>query len=195
MTMAERDGLMAAADGIGLLVGGEMGIGNSTPAAAIAAALTGLPPEKVVGRGTGLVDLTPKIAAVEAALRRSGPPSDPMGILAEVGGLEIAYLVGLALGAGEEGVPYLVDGLIATAAAALAVAAEPRLAGRLIAGTRSPEPGSGALLEHLGLEPLLDLRMRLGEGTGAALAARIVYAACDLHAGMATFEDAGVPEA
>ena len=202
MTADERDSLLAAGrevaaaaadDGVGILVGGEMGIGNTTPAAALAAAVTGLPPEKVVGPGTGLVDLTPKVAAVEAALDRSGPPSEPLALLAEVGGLEIAFLTGLTLGAGEHGLPYVLDGVIATAAAALAIAHEPLLADRVLAGTRSPEPGSSALLEHLRLEPLLDLRLRLGEGTGAALAARIVRAASEVHAGMATFEEAGVP--
>ena len=202
MDAGERDSLVAAGrevaaaaagDGVGILVGGEMGIGNTTPAAALAAALTGLPPEKVVGPGTGLVDLAPKVAAVQAALSRSGPPSEPLDLLAEVGGLEIAFLVGLALGAGEHGLPYVLDGVIATAAAAVAIAHEPLLGVRVLAGTRSPEPASSALLEHLGLEPLLDLRLRLGEGTGAALAAHLVRAASELHAGMATFEDAGVP--
>lgn len=203
MTGAERDTLLEAgraaaaqarADGVGILVGGEMGIGNTTPSAALAAALTGLPAAKVVGPGTGLIELGPKVAVVEAALARSGPPNDPLDLLAEVGGLEIAFLAGLALGAGEAGLVYVLDGLIATAAAAVAVSLEPLLGDRLLAGTRSPEPGSTALLEHLGLEPLLDLRLRLGEGTGAALAAGLVRAACELHAGMATFDQAGVPD-
>jgi nicotinate-nucleotide--dimethylbenzimidazole phosphoribosyltransferase len=204
MSGAERDDLIdagraaadrAADDGVGILVGGEMGIGNTTPASAIAAALTGLPAEKVVGPGTGLLDLTPKVAAVEAALRRCGPPEAPLDVLAELGGLEIAFLTGLAIGAGDAGIVYILDGVIATAAAALAIAIEPILVERVFAGSRSPEPGSSALLEHLGLEPILDLRMRLGEGTGAALAARVVRAACEAHSGMATFSEAGVPDA
>ena len=204
MTPAERDDLLAAgrgaaeaaaADGVGILVGGEMGIGNSTPAAALAAALCGRDPAKVVGPGTGLVDLGPKIAAVTAALRRSGPPADPLALLAEVGGLEIAFLAGLAIGAAEHRLVYVLDGVIATAAATVAIAAEPVVAGFVLAGHRSPEAGHTVLLERLGLEPLLDLRMRLGEGTGAALAARLIRAACDAHAGMATFDEAGVPDA
>ncbi|CAA9524354.1 MAG: Nicotinate-nucleotide--dimethylbenzimidazole phosphoribosyltransferase, partial [uncultured Solirubrobacteraceae bacterium] len=116
----------------------------------------------------------------------------PLGALRRLGGGEIAVLCGLALGAGEQGLAYVCDGLIATAAAAVAVALEPDLRGRLLAGHRSPEPGHAALLEHLGLEPVLDLGMRLGEGSGATAALAVLRLACAAHDEMATFAEAGI---
>ena len=184
-----------AADGITVLVGGEMGIGNTTPATCLAATLTGRAP--VVGPGTGLDDagLARKRAAVDRALALHGPHIDgPLGALRRVGGGEIAVLCGLALGAGEHGLGYVCDGLIATAGAAVAAAIEPGLRPRLLAGHRSAEPAHDVLLEHLGLEPVLDLAMRLGEGSGAAAAIAILRLACALHAGMATFAQAGVSD-
>ncbi len=185
----------AARDGITVLVGGEMGIGNSTPATCLAAWLTGRPGGELAGPGTGLdgAGLARKRAVVERALALHGPEiRGPLGALRRLGGGEIAVLCGLALGAGEQGLAYVCDGLIATAAAAIAVGIEPALAPRLLAGHRSPEPGHGALLDHLGLEPVLDLGMRLGEGSGAVTALAVLRLACAAHGGMATFAEAGV---
>ncbi len=184
----------AARDGITVLVGGEMGIGNTTPATCLAAWLTGRGAE-LAGPGTGLdgAGLARKRAVVERALALHGPEiRGPLGALRRLGGGEIAVLCGLALGAGEQGLAFVCDGLIATAAAAIAVAIEPALAPRLLAGHRSPEPGHAALLDHLGLEPVLDLGMRLGEGSGAVTALAVLRLACAAHAGMATFAEAGV---
>ena len=163
---------VAARDGITVLVGGEMGIANTTPATCLAALLTGREPV-LAGPGTGLDTdvLRRKAAVVERALALHGPAArGPLGALRRGGGGEIAVLCGLALGAGEHGLGYVCDGLIATAAAAVAAAIEPDLLPRLLAGHRSPEPGHDALLEHLGLEPVLDLGMSLGEGSGALAA-------------------------
>jgi len=130
---------------------------------------------------------------VERALALHGPEiRGPFGALRRLGGGDLAVLCGLALGAGEHGLAYVCDGLIATAAAAVAVGVEPGLAPRLLAGHRSPEPAHGALLEHLGLEPVLDLGMRLGEGSGATAALAVLGLACAAHDGMATFAEAGV---
>ena len=160
----------AAGDGITVLVGGERGIANTTPATCLAAVLTGRDVAELVGPGTGLDDagIAHKRAVCERALERHGDAArGPLHALRRMGGGEIALLCGLALGAGEHGLGYVCDGLIATAAAAVAAAIEPGLRPRLIAGHRSPEPAHGALLDHLGLEPVLDLGLRLGEGSGA----------------------------
>lgn len=185
----------AAADGVTVLVGGEMGIANTTPAACLTAALTGRPAAELVGPGTGVdaAGLERKRAVVERALALHGDGlRSPLGALRRVGGGEIAVLCGLALGAGEHGLGYVCDGVIATAGAAVAVALEPGLLPRLLAGHRSPEPAHDALLEHLGLEAVLDLGMRLGEGSGATAALAILRLAAAAHDGMATFADAGV---
>lgn len=185
----------AAADGMTVLVGGEMGIGNTTPATCLAAWITGRPAAALAGPGTGLdaAGVARKAAVVERALALHGPEiRGPLGALRRLGGGEIAVLFGLALGAGEHGLAFVCDGLIATAAAALASELEPDLAPRLLAGHRSPEPGHAALLEHLGLEPVLDLGMRLGEGSGAVTAVAVLRLACAAHDGMATFAEAGV---
>lgn len=175
---------------------GEMGIGNTTAAAAIAAAVAGAPPEAVVGPGTGVgrEGRRRKIAAVEAGLARLGTVAgaDPLRILCEVGGLEIAGLVGLTLAAAGAGCPVVTDGFIATAAASLAVRLSPNAAAYLIASHRSPEPGHSVLLEVLGMRPLFDLGLRLGEGTGAALALPWIAAAGAVLRDMATFEAASV---
>jgi nicotinate-nucleotide--dimethylbenzimidazole phosphoribosyltransferase len=181
--------------GADLLVTGDMGIGNTTPAACLIAALTGRAPAAVTGRGTGIDDATlqVKVKVVERALARHAPdPADPLGVLASVGGLEHGALAGLALVGASRRVPVLLDGVNAGAAALVAAAIEPRVAGFLIAGHRSVEPGASAACEHLGLVPLLDLQMRLGEGTGALLAVPIVRAAAAVLAGMATFAEAGL---
>jgi nicotinate-nucleotide--dimethylbenzimidazole phosphoribosyltransferase len=182
----------AATDGVTVLVGGEMGIGNTTPATCLAAWLTG---RLLPGPGTGLdaAGVARKRAVVERALALHGPEiRGPLGALRRLGGGDVAVLCGLALGAGEHGLAYVCDGLIATAAAAIAVGIEPELAPRLLAGHRSPEPAHGALLDHLGLEPVLDLGMRLGEGSGATAALAVLGLACAAHDGMATFAEAGV---
>lgn len=175
---------------------GEMGIGNSTAAAAVTAALTGHPADKVVGSGTGVEGerLKQKRDAVRTAVARvagDGPPA-PFRVLREVGGFEIAGLVGVALAGARAGVPVVSDGFIATSAAALAVRMAPPVRDHLFAGHRSPEPGHGVLLDDLGLEPVLDLELRLGEGTGAVLALPILDAAGAILREMATFEEAGI---
>jgi nicotinate-nucleotide--dimethylbenzimidazole phosphoribosyltransferase len=190
---AGAEELLAA--GVDLLVTGDMGIGNTTPAACLVAAFTGRQPASVTGRGTGIDDATfeRKVRVVERALALHAPdPADPVGVLAAVGGLEHAALAGLALAAAARRVPVVLDGVNAGAAALAAAAIAPAVGGFLIAGHRSVEPGASAALEHLGLAPLLDLRMRLGEGTGALLAVPIVRAAAAVLGGMATFEEAGL---
>jgi nicotinate-nucleotide--dimethylbenzimidazole phosphoribosyltransferase len=185
----------AARAGMTVLVGGEMGIGNTTPATCLAAALTGRRAADLAGPGTGLdaAGLERKRAVVERALALHAPEiRSPLDALRRLGGGEIAVLCGLALGAGEHGLAYVCDGLIATAGAAVAAAIQPDLKPRLLAGHRSTEPGHTALLQHLGLEPVLDLGMRLGEGSGAVAALSILQLACAMHDGMATFAEAGV---
>lgn len=188
----------AAEDGVALLGLGEMGIGNTTAASALTAALTGLPPSRVTGRGTGVSDdgLARKIAAVERALATNAPRSDdPLDVLQKVGGLEIAGLCGLCLGGARRGRALICDGFIATAGAALAVGLCGAVADYLFAAHRSPEPGHAVLLDRIGQRPLLDLEMRLGEGTGAALAMNVIGAAVAAFTEMATFESAAVTDA
>ncbi len=186
-----------AEKGLDILVLGEMGIGNTTAAAAVACALGGFPPEEIVGRGTGVDDagLTRKVDAVKRALARASvSPADPIGVLEQVGGYEIGGMAGAMLAAAQRRVPILLDGFIATAAAMLAAALAPEIRNYLIAAHLSEEQGHGQMLAFLGLEPLLRLNLRLGEGSGAALALPIVEAAARLHAEMATFAEAGVSE-
>ena len=184
-----------AGGGVDIVGCGEMGIGNSTAAAAIVSAVTGHPPRTVTGRGTGIDDqrFELKVAAVERALTVNAPdPADGVGLLAAVGGFEIGVLAGVYLAAAAARVPPVVDGLISGAAALVAEAVAPSVGPYLLASHRSVEPGHAATLEQLRLEPLLDLGMRLGEGTGAALAITLCVAACRLLDEMATFDDAGV---
>jgi nicotinate-nucleotide--dimethylbenzimidazole phosphoribosyltransferase len=180
------------------LVGlGEMGIGNTTAASAIVAALTGRPPGEVTGRGTGIDEATwrHKTVVIERGLEVNHvDPADPVGVLAAVGGLEIALLVGLTLGVAAERHPVIVDGFIAGAAALVAARLCPTLPTRLIAAHRSAEPGHAVVLDDLGLRPLLDLGLRLGEGTGAVLAMTLVDAAVAVRDEMATFDSASVTE-
>jgi nicotinate-nucleotide--dimethylbenzimidazole phosphoribosyltransferase len=181
--------------GIDLLAVGEMGIGNTTAASAITAAMTGLPPDRVTGHGTGIDDAAHahKVGTIAQALARHRPdPADPLDVLAAVGGFEIGALVGLILGAVAGRIPVILDGFITGAAALLAVALAPAASPRLIAGHRGSEPGHAIVLERLGLRPLLELDLRLGEGTGAALAIQLIDAAVTLRDGMATFGSAGV---
>lgn len=183
--------------GLDILGTGDMGIGNTTPSAAIAAALTGRAPADVVGRGTGVDDaaLARKIAVVEQALAINRPdPSDALDVLAKVGGFEIGGLAGAMLAAAAHRRPVVVDGFIATAAAMIAIGLAPRVRPYLIAAHRSQERGHHIMLDWLGLEPLLDLDLRLGEGTGAALGISLAEAACKILAEMATFDEAGVSE-
>jgi nicotinate-nucleotide--dimethylbenzimidazole phosphoribosyltransferase len=187
-----------AAEGVGLLGVGDMGIGNTTASSAITAGVTGQPEERVTGRGTGIDDdrLLLKVDAVERALRINRPdPTDPLDMLAKVGGFEIAGLAGVILGAAARRVPVLLDGFITGAAALVVAGLCPAVRDYLIASHRSVEPGHQAVLAHLGLRPLLDLDLRLGEGTGAVLAMGLTEAALRVLREMATFESAGVTDA
>ena len=181
--------------GVDLIVTGDMGIANTTPAAALISAFTSRSPEEVTGRGTGIDDetLKLKIRVVEEALKLHEPdPGDPLGTLAALGGLEHAAIVGLALMGAVYGVPVVLDGVVSNSAALVAHALTPDCAGYLVAGHLSVEPGARVALEHLGLEPILDLRMRLGEGTGGLLAVPIVRAAARVLGEMATMGEAGI---
>lgn len=185
----------AVDEGVTLLGTGEMGIGNTTAAAALTAAYTGVEPGRVVGRGTGLDEagLVRKAEVVRDALARNiGPETDALGVLAAVGGAEIAALCGVMIGGAARTTCVIVDGFIAGAAALAAVALCPACRDYLIPSHLSAEPGHRVQLEHLGMRPVLELDLRLGEGTGAALAMGIVDAACRMLSGMATFEEAGV---
>ena len=183
------------AGGADLLVTGDMGIGNSTPAACLIAAFTGRGAGEVTGRGTGIddatLDLKTRIVARAIDLHRPDP-RDALGVLAAVGGLEHAALAGLILTAAARRIPVVLDGVNAAAAALAAAVLRPEAVGYLLAGHRSVEPGAGVALDHLGLQPLLDLQMRLGEGTGALLAVPIVVAAAAVLRDMATFDEAGI---
>jgi nicotinate-nucleotide--dimethylbenzimidazole phosphoribosyltransferase len=184
-----------AGAGADLLVTGDMGIGNTTPAAALICAFTGHPAERVAGPGAGADNGTVarKAQVVREALERHAPdPGDALGVVAAVGGLEHAALAGLVLGGARAGLPVVLDGVSTVAAALVARGLCPASAGYLVAGHRSTEPGAGIGLDALGLEPLLDLGMRLGEATGGLLAVPLVRAAAAALSGMATFEEAGI---
>jgi nicotinate-nucleotide--dimethylbenzimidazole phosphoribosyltransferase len=185
-----------AADGIRLIAAGEMGIANTTSAAALCARLLDVDAAAVCGPGTGLdgAGVAHKVKIVERALA-ANEPSDAVGTLAALGGYEIAHLTGFLLGCHAALVPVVLDGFITGAAALVATSIEPRAVDAMIAGHRSPEPGHALVLERLGLEPLLDLRLRLGEGSGAALALPIVRSALALLNDMASFDEAGVVDA
>ncbi len=190
-------GMEAIAGGIDLLCVGEMGIGNTTTAAAMYAALFGGEPAVWVGPGTGLDEegLARKSEVVAAALRRhAGRLDDPLEVLRRLGGREIAAMAGAILAARMNRVPVIVDGFVAGAAAATLYALEPASIEHCLFAHVSAEPAHRRALEHMGAEALLDLGMRLGEGTGAALAAVMVRTAARLHTGMATFSEAGVAE-
>ena len=184
--------------GAAAVVTGDMGIGNTTSSAALIAAITARPPAEVTGRGTGIDDATLaiKVSVIDAALARIGPAAsdDPIGLLAEVGGLEIAALAGFIVGGASHRVPVIVDGVIALAALLVARELCPDAVSYVIAGHRSTEPGATIALEHLGLEPILDLGLRLGEGSGACLALPVVEAAARILNEMATFDAAGITD-
>ena len=184
--------------GIDILGVGEMGIGNTTAAAAIAAVFTRAPAAEVTGRGTGLDDtlLAHKIRVVERALAVNQPnPHDAVDVLARVGGLEIGGMAGAMLAAAAHRIPVVIDGFISGAAALVACALAPNLREYLIASHRSVEIGHGHILRHLDLEPIFNLNLRLGEGTGAALGIALAEAAARILDEMATFADAGIADA
>jgi nicotinate-nucleotide--dimethylbenzimidazole phosphoribosyltransferase len=183
--------------GLDILATGDMGIGNTTPSAAIAVVLTGRSADDIVGHGTGVDDagLQRKVNAVWQAVEHNQPnPEDGLDILMKVGGFEIAGLAGAILAAAAHQKPVVIDGFISTAAAMIAVNLAPQARDYLISAHRSQELGHQIMLEWLRLEPLLDLQMRLGEGTGAVLALSIVEAACKTLDEMATFSEAGVSD-
>jgi nicotinate-nucleotide--dimethylbenzimidazole phosphoribosyltransferase len=185
------------ARGLDVLATGDMGIGNTTPSAAIASAILGRDPGEIVGRGTGIDDdgLQRKIQAVKRALEHQRPdPKDGLDLLSKVGGFEIGGLAGTMLAAAAHRRPIVIDGFISTAAAMIAVTIAPVSKAYMIAAHRSQERGHLLMLEWLGLDPLLDLNLRLGEGTGAVLALPIIEAACKILNQMATFGQAGVSE-
>jgi nicotinate-nucleotide--dimethylbenzimidazole phosphoribosyltransferase len=183
--------------GVDCLVLGEIGIGNTATTAALACALTGAPPRLAVGRGTGVdaAGLERKRATVAAALELHGAPLPPREALRCVGGLEFAALAGAATAAAELRLPVLLDGYAVAVAALAAVQLVPLVAETLVAGHRSAEPGHDLVLAELGLEPLLDLRLRLGEASGALLALPLIEAAGALYEAMGTFAETGVARA
>ena len=186
-----------AAHGLDLVATGDMGIGNTTPSSAITAVLTGLPVAQVVGRGTGIDDqgLQHKIKVIEQALDVNHPnATDALDVLHKVGGLEIAGLAGVMIAAAGRRIPIVVDGFISTAAAMIAAGLAPGVREYLISAHQSVELGHRAMLSHLGLTPLLDLNLRLGEGTGAALAFHLIEASTRVLREMATFDEAGVSD-
>ena len=188
----------ALADSTDVFGTGDMGIGNTTPSAAIVAALTGLPPAQVTGRGTGIDDaqLERKITVVARALEVNKPDgSDGLDVLAKVGGFEIGGLAGVILAAASMRKPVVVDGFIATAGAMIAHALAPHAADYMIAAHQSAERGHVAMMKHLGKTPMLDLGLRLGEGTGAALCMSLVEGAARVLTEVRTFEEASVSEA
>ena len=187
-----------AREGVGIVALGEMGIGNSTTAAALAAALLDVDAAAVCGRGTGLDDagVARKVAVVRAAIRANRVDGEhPLATLAALGGHELAFLCGVALGAAADDVVVVVDGFISATAALVAARLAPAAAGRMVAAHLSPEPGHRLVLDALHLEPLLDLGLRLGEGSGAALCLPLLDAALALLAEMSTFAAAGVTDA
>ena len=190
--------LNAEADkGLDIVGTGDMGIGNTSASAAICAAITGKPTAEVTGRGTGISDeqLAHKIEMISKALEVNKPDAaKPLEVLAKVGGFEIGGLAGVILGAAARRIPVVIDGFISGAAALIATALSPAAKEFLIAAHKSAESGHKLMLEHLGLRPLLDLEMRLGEGTGAALAIFVSEASARVLGEMATFAEAGVSE-
>lgn len=176
---------------------GEMGIANTTAASAITAAITGRPVREVTGRGTGVDDeaFEHKVKVIEEALKVNSPdPADPLDVLAKVGGAEVAGITGLVLGAAARRVPVVVDGFISTAGALVAVEMKPEVRDYIFASHNSVEVGHRVMLDRVGHEPFVDLGLRLGEGTGAALGITLVEAGVKIYNEMATFADAGVSE-
>jgi nicotinate-nucleotide--dimethylbenzimidazole phosphoribosyltransferase len=186
-----------AEKGLDIVGTGDMGIGNTTASSAIFAALSGKKVEEVTGRGTGLSDeqLAHKVEVVKRALAFNRPnPSQPLDVLAKVGGFEIGGLAGITLGAATKRIPVVIDGFISGAAALIALALAPQLKDYIIAAHCSAEAGHAAMLKYMGLKPLLNFDMRLGEGTGAALGIFVAEAAARVLNEMATFAEASVSE-
>jgi len=184
-----------AHDGVDLVGTGDMGIANTTPSAAIVAAFADVDPAGVTFRGTGIGDavLAHKIEVITRSLHVNRPdPKDPVDVLGKVGGFEIGGIAGLIIGCAAEGIPVVVDGFISTAGALIACELHPHVRDYLFSAHRSVEIGHTIMLEHLGLKPLLDLQMRLGEGTGAALGMTLVEAALRALREIKTFAEAGV---
>jgi nicotinate-nucleotide--dimethylbenzimidazole phosphoribosyltransferase len=176
---------------------GDMGIGNTTPSSAIASVITGTPVREVTGRGTGISDeaLERKIEVIEGAMRLNKPdPTDAIDVLSKVGGTEIGGIAGLILGAASKRIPIVIDGFISTAGALIAYTIEPAVKDYMFAAHNSVEKGHRIMLKAMGLDPILDLGLRLGEGTGAALAMLLIEAALKISKEMATFQEAGVAE-
>jgi nicotinate-nucleotide--dimethylbenzimidazole phosphoribosyltransferase len=191
--LAER----CQAEGIGLVGTGEMGIGNTTPSSAIIAAISGKTVAEVTHRGTGIGDeaLANKIRVIEQGLKINTPdPTDPLDVLTKVGGLEIAAIAGLVLGCAANRVPVVIDGFISTAGALIASELHPHVRDYIFAAHQSVEIGHRFMLERIGARPILDLDLRLGEGTGAALAMGLIDAGVKVLKEMATFEQAGVSQ-
>ncbi|MCE5195170.1 MAG: nicotinate-nucleotide--dimethylbenzimidazole phosphoribosyltransferase [Nitrospiraceae bacterium] len=176
---------------------GDMGIANTTPSAAIASVLTGITVQEVTGKGTGIDDemFKNKIRVIEKAIAINNPDAnDPIDLLSKIGGAEIGGIAGLIIGAVAHRIPVVIDGFISTAGALIAYSIEPKIRDYMFAAHNSAEPGHKAMLEKIGLKPILNLDMRLGEGTGAALAMMILEAGIKIYKEMATFENAGVSE-
>jgi nicotinate-nucleotide--dimethylbenzimidazole phosphoribosyltransferase len=183
--------------GFNLFGTGDMGIGNTTPSSAIAAVITDRPPAAVTGRGTGITDegLATKIRVIEEGIRYNKPDrGNGLDVLSKVGGAEIGGIAGLIIGAAERGVPVVIDGLISTAGALIAYTIEPKVKDYMFAGHSSVEIGHRAMLDAIGLQPILDLDLRLGEGTGAALAMLLIEGGLKIYNEMATFDEAGVSD-
>jgi nicotinate-nucleotide--dimethylbenzimidazole phosphoribosyltransferase len=176
---------------------GDMGIGNTTPSSAIASVITGTPVFEVTGRGTGISGeaLIRKVRVIEDAIRLNKPnPGDALDVLSKVGGTEIGGIAGLILGAAANRIPVIVDGFISTAGALIAFTIEPAVKDYMFASHNSVEKGHRVMLETMGLSPILDLGLRLGEGTGAALAMLMIEAGLKIYKEMATFQEAGVSD-
>jgi nicotinate-nucleotide--dimethylbenzimidazole phosphoribosyltransferase len=176
---------------------GDMGIGNTTPSSAIASVLTGNAVPKVTGKGTGITDesLRKKIRVIEEGIRLNRPdPKDAIDVLAKVGGTEIGGIAGIVLGAAANRIPVVIDGFISTAGALIAFGIEPKVKDYIFAAHNSVEVGHKAMLDKMGLKPILDLDLRLGEGTGAALAMILIEAGLKIYREMATFGEAGVSD-
>jgi nicotinate-nucleotide--dimethylbenzimidazole phosphoribosyltransferase len=176
---------------------GDMGIGNTTPSSAIASVITGTPVREVTGRGTGISDeaLERKIKVIEGAMRLNKPdPNDAIDVLSKVGGTEIGGIAGLILGAASKRIPIVIDGFISTAGALIAYTIEPTVKDYVFAAHNSVEKGHRIMLKAMGLDPILDLGLRLGEGTGAALAMLLIEAGLKISKEMATFQEAGVAD-
>ena len=184
-----------AGKGYSMFGTGEMGIGNTTPSSAIAAVITGATVRQVTGRGTGITDetLEHKIKVIEDSIALNKPdPGDPVDVLAKVGGAEIGGIAGLILGAASKKVPVVIDGFISTAGALIAYSIEPAVKDYMFAAHNSVEKGHAIILETMGLKPILDLGLRLGEGTGAAIGMFIIEAGLKIYREMVTFDEAGV---